>query len=118
MAIRSLECCIPSKNPAVCTCQVDKVMSVVSKKWALLIVRSIASSGKAGYNDLLKVLGAISPSTLAQRLKQLEKAGVLSRKIVGDAPIRVEYALTNEGQEFIKAITPITNWASQRRARH
>jgi DNA-binding HxlR family transcriptional regulator len=36
---------------------------------------------------------------------------------VAEAPIRVEYALTNEGQEFIRAIAPLMNWASMKHVR-
>ena len=108
------ECCIQSKDAEVCTCQVNDVLDVISKKWSLLIVRAIRRSGKAGYNDLLKILKGISPSTLAQRLKELQKAGLLGRKVVGEAPIRVEYALTNEGQEFVRVVGPLMDWASRR----
>lgn len=110
-------CCIPSKDAEVCTCQADDVIDVISKKWALLIIRATGRLGKAGYNDLLKILRGISPSTLAQRLRELEKAGFLSRKIVDEGPIRVEYSLTHEGQEFSKAVAPMLNWASKRQSK-
>lgn len=92
-------------------------MDVISKKWALITVRAIGVKTRVGYNELMKTLGNVSPTTLSSTLKELERDGLVSRKVVDTAPIRVQYSLTREGQELRKMITPLLEWASLRHGR-
>ena len=53
----------------------------------------------------------ISPKTLSYRLKELEKAGLIVRKVYAEGPVKVEYSLTKEGITVRDLITPLMEWA-------
>jgi len=59
-------------------------------------------------------LKGISPTTLAETLKELQKEGIIRRESFAEIPPRVEYYLTEEGLELRKAVTPLLRWASSR----
>jgi DNA-binding HxlR family transcriptional regulator len=58
------------------------------------------------------VLGTIPPATLAQRLVELEKAGVLRREVQDARPPLVEYVLTSEGQRLRAVVDALARWAN------
>lgn len=98
----------------ICFCSIEGIMGILSKKWALLIISAIGNNQRLRYNELEKRLGEISPKTLADRLKELEKANIVKREAFAEIPPRVEYSLTEEGAGLRKAIAPLMEWASSR----
>lgn len=87
-------------------------MELLGKRWTLSIVATLSIRKTVRYNDLLKVLQGISPSTLAERLDELERARLVGRAVYPEAPPRVEYFLTPAGQELGKALRPLLSWAA------
>jgi DNA-binding HxlR family transcriptional regulator len=59
-------------------------------------------------------LEGVSPKTLADTLKTLEKEGLVSKRLFNEIPPRVEYSLTEDGKELRKAIMPLLRWAANR----
>ena len=98
----------------ICFCPVEGIINVLSKKWALVIIGTISNHGKIRFNKILKSLEGISPKTLADRLKELEKAGILKRDAFPEIPPRVEYSLTQDGIEARNAIIPLMEWAHKK----
>ncbi|NIN51926.1 MAG: transcriptional regulator [Nitrososphaeria archaeon] len=96
----------------VCLCPLKGVINIVSKKWALQIIAMIGNHHKLRFNNLMNKLGKISPKTLADRLKELEKAELIRREVFPEIPPRVEYSLTKNGVELMNAIIPLMKWAS------
>lgn len=56
--------------------------------------------GSKQFNRFLESIEGITPKVLTQRLRELEKMGIIKRKIVSEYPIKVEYELTDLGKEF------------------
>lgn len=98
----------------VCLCPLEGVINVISKKWALVIVGAIGNHQKLRFNEIMKSLGGISPKTLADRLKELEKAGLIKREAFAEIPPRVEYSLTEDGIELRSRVKPLMEWAATR----
>lgn len=98
----------------ICLCPVEGIINIISKKWALLIIGTIGNSKKIRYNKIMENLGDISPKTLADRLKELEKARLIKREVFAEIPPRVEYSLTEEGIEVRDSMIPLMKWASKR----
>src|SRR3989337_4547444 len=88
----------------ICMCSIEGIMGILSRKWALLIISAIGNNQKLRYSQLEKKLGEISPKTLADRLKELENASLITRESFAEIPPRVEYSLTKEGVELRNAI--------------
>ena len=103
-----------TREDDICLCSIEGIMGILSKKWALLIISAIGNNQKLRYSELEKKLGEISPKTLADRLKELEKASLIRRESFAEIPPRVEYSLTKEGVELRNAIMPLIKWVSSR----
>jgi DNA-binding HxlR family transcriptional regulator len=79
--------------------EVRRAADLLERRW-LLSVLYAAHSGALRFNEFKQILGSIPPRTLAQRLSELEDAGLLDRTVVDARPPRVEYRLTDRGREF------------------
>ncbi len=98
----------------ICLCPTEGIIDVISKKWALQIIGTIGNHKKLRFNKIMENLGNISPKTLSDRLKELEKAGLIRREVFAEIPPRVEYSLTRDGIELRNSILPLMEWASKR----
>jgi DNA-binding HxlR family transcriptional regulator len=96
------------------TCPVRGIIDVISKKWAFLIINALGNHQKLRFTGLMTQLEGVSPKTLADTLKTLEKEGLVSKRSFNEIPPRVEYSLTEDGKELRKAIMPLLRWAANR----
>jgi DNA-binding HxlR family transcriptional regulator len=103
-----------NENEVVCYCPIEGVIDVISKKWALLVINVIGNYGSLRFNKLMEELHGISPKSLADTLKQLQKERLLTRESFAEIPPRVEYSLTEDGQGLREAVVPILRWAATR----
>ena len=83
---------------------------LLERRW-LLSVLWAAHSGAVRFNEFLQALGSIPPATLAQRLADLEDAGVLDRQVVDSRPPRVEYRLTERGRQLRSLVNALARFA-------
>ncbi|MFH1054565.1 MAG: helix-turn-helix domain-containing protein [Candidatus Altiarchaeota archaeon] len=93
------------------TKSVDIMEFLASKKWILIILAELHFHGTQRFNELLENMGHISPKILSKRLRELEERGLVDRRRFNEIPPRVEYNLTNKGQELVKAFKDIGKWA-------
>jgi DNA-binding HxlR family transcriptional regulator len=93
-------------------CPVAKAAEVLGDRWTLLIVRDLICLRARHFNDLVRGLPGISRSLLAQRLQQLERMGVIERR-VGSKGRATEYELTAAGQELQQVIDALLGWGAQ-----
>lgn len=77
-------------------CPVRRTAEIVGYRWTTLIVRDLLG-GKKRYSELLRSISGISPRILAERLKQLEAAGLVERTAFPTIPLTTEYELTPLG---------------------
>jgi DNA-binding HxlR family transcriptional regulator len=92
-------------------CGIARALDVVGERWALLVVRDLLLGPKR-FTDLRAGLPHVSPDVLAQRLRQLETAGVLRRaKLPPPAAARV-YELTERGRELEPIVLALGRWGS------
>lgn len=66
--------------------------------------------GLKRFGELQRLLPGISPKTLSQRLKELEKHGVVKKKVFDEMPLRVEYSLTKKGESLKRLIAQMDEW--------
>ncbi len=94
------------------SCPVLRTADIISGKWTLLILRDL-SKGINRFSALERSLAGISPKTLSERLKGLEKAGIVTRKSFAEVPPRVEYTLTSMGWDLIPLIDHMRDYGSK-----
>jgi DNA-binding HxlR family transcriptional regulator len=92
-------------------CAIAKSLDVVGDRWTLLIVRELALRGPSRYTDLRSGLPGIATNLLAERLRELQEAGVVQRQLDTDAK-GVTYALTPWGAELRDAIDALVTWST------
>lgn len=71
----------------------------MSGKWNILLLHHI-EDGPIRFNELHRRLTGISQATLTKQLRQLEEDGLITRKVYAQVPPKVEYELSEIGQEF------------------
>lgn len=93
-------------------CGVTKALKLIGAKWTLNIIWLLCEKPKR-FNELSSALSPISPRTLSLRLKQLEKDGILSKKVFAEVPPHVEYSLTKKGSSLKSMIGMLEVWGKQ-----
>ena len=93
-------------------CAAAHALDLIGERWALLVVRELLLGPKR-FTDLRAGLPGASPNVLAQRLRELERAGVVQRrKLPPPAASRV-YELTDWGEELEPVITQLGRWGAR-----
>jgi DNA-binding HxlR family transcriptional regulator len=94
-------------------CAVAKALDVIGDRWNLLIVRELMLQGPCRYTDLLNGLPGIATNLLADRLRDLEDAGVTYRE---DAPPPIAttlFRLTPRGEELKATLRELIQWGAE-----
>jgi DNA-binding HxlR family transcriptional regulator len=86
------------------------VTDLLERRWTISILY-VSHEGAVRFNEFLQALGTIPPATLAQRLSDLEKAGVLEREVIDSRPPRVEYRLTERGLQLRSLVSALSRYA-------
>lgn len=95
-----------------------EVSNIVGKRWNFRILWEMRNQKKIRYNELLYSLHGISPSTLSEVLKQLQKESLIRRVAHGTAPpLKVEYNITQKGLDLIVASSSLIKWTMKERKR-
>ena len=80
-------------------CPVEYTASLLGNKWKPLILRELLEGTKR-YNELTRKVVGISPKVLTENLRELEEDGILNRNVYPEVPPRVEYSLTEKGNDL------------------
>lgn len=91
-------------------CPIAKASEVLGDRWTLLIVREMLI-GATGFNELQRGLPGISRSVLRDRLRSLERAGVMERK-TGPRGRTLAYALTPSGRDLLPVVKSLGDWGA------
>jgi len=97
-------------NDKLFSCTTSIAMELIGGKWKSVILIYLVD-GKKRYNELRKLISTITERTLSLQLKQLEKDGLITRKVyTKKPPLKVEYALTPFGESLAPVLTSIAEW--------
>jgi DNA-binding HxlR family transcriptional regulator len=106
--------CSQEIESGVCFCPLEGVIHVISKKWTLQIIALLGNHSKLRFSEIKNKLGNISPKSLSDRLKELQKIDLITRRAYSEIPPRVEYSLTEEGDDLKRSIMPLMEWAARK----
>jgi DNA-binding HxlR family transcriptional regulator len=81
------------------SCPIEATFRIIGKRWTVLIIREILR-GNSQFNRFMQNIEGISPKVLTERLRELQRLGIIRRTIASEYPVRVEYSLTDLGKEF------------------
>lgn len=87
-------------------CPVEEAMHLLGGRWRLLIA-SYLVDGPKRFNELRRLVPGISQRMLSLDLRGLEEARIISRTVYPTIPVKVEYALTQDGQRLGKVVAVV-----------
>jgi len=91
--------------------EVRRVADLLERRWTLSII-FVVLGGEQRFNALLDSVGGISPRMLTERLRDLERAGLVERRVLPESPPAVQYRLTDRGQNLAPLIEAIVHYAA------
>ena len=90
-------------------CPVNATLHVIGGRWKILVIYHLAD-GIARFNELQRAVPGISKRVLAQQLRQLERDGIVARRVYDQSPPRVEYSLTDFGRTLEPVMERLCQW--------
>ena len=91
-------------------CPSRAALDLIADKWAVLVA-SCLIDGPKRHSRLRVQIGGISGKMLTRTLRELERAGLVERRIFPEVPPRVEYSLSPLGASLREPVAAITDWA-------
>jgi len=92
---------------------VHQTWNQITRTWTLPTIHMLGQMEPARFNQLKNRIKGISATSLAERLSQLEKFGVVQRKVYAEEKPRIEYSLTVKGHEVYKILCNLADWSKR-----
>jgi DNA-binding HxlR family transcriptional regulator len=99
---RSTGCC-PLYHEAV---------ELVGRRWTGAILR-VLMDGALRFSEIAQAVPELSDRLLSERMKELERRGMVQRRVISGPPLRVEYSLSEMGRELEPALSELERWANR-----
>lgn len=98
-------------DPVEQACPINPVIDLVFSRWTTPILWVLEHHGRLRFNELQRHLPTITPKVLTQRLRQLERDGLVIRTYHAEIPPRVEYEISDLGRTLTPLFSAITDWS-------
>lgn len=90
-------------------CPIEYTVSLISGKWKVGILKEL-SQGPVRYGTLVRAIPDISAKILIQQLREMERDGLVVRKVFPEVPPKVEYALSSKGYSIFTIFIELRRW--------
>jgi DNA-binding HxlR family transcriptional regulator len=87
-------------------------IEVIGRRWTGAILRALLT-GTCRFSELGDVVPGLSDRLLSERLKELEAEGIVTRVVIPETPVRIEYRLTEKGRELEPVVRELADWAER-----
>src|SRR4051812_47035922 len=88
-------------------------IELIGKRWTGAIVVVLLEDGPMRFSQIASSVPELSDRLLSERMKELERRGVVERRVDAGPPVRVEYELTSMGRELEPALMQLKTWAQR-----
>jgi len=92
--------------------EVRETADLLERRWQLSIIYA-ALTGALRFNEFAEAVSGISPRMLAERLRDLEAAGLVQRTVIPSSPPTVEYRLTAQGRKLAPLIEAMREYSRE-----
>lgn len=89
-----------------------RAAELIGRRWTGAILRALLS-GVERFGDLTQTIPGLSDRMLSERLKELEAEGVVTRTVIPETPVRIEYRLTEKGRALSSVVEALSAWADE-----
>ena len=93
-------------------CHFELTLQLIGGKWKLLVIYFLSLQQDIRFGQLRRALPEISERMLVRQLRELEDDGLVSRKVYGTVPPRVDYALTPLGASLVPIMESLKTWGN------
>ena len=100
-----------SRSPGCCPLYHEAV-ELVGRRWTGAILR-VLMDGALRFSEVAQAVPELSDRLLSERMKELERRGMVERRVISGPPLRVEYSLSQMGRELEPALFEIQRWANR-----
>ncbi|GAA1674030.1 winged helix-turn-helix transcriptional regulator [Streptomyces yatensis] len=105
-----------SKEPEQ-ACPIAPVVDIVFSRWTTPILWTLHEHGRQRFVELQRRIGTITPKVLTQRLRQLERDGLVLRTYHPEVPPRVEYEISGLGRSLAPLFASLATWSAENLAK-
>lgn len=98
-------------------CPAATTLRIIGGRWKVPILWHLSRHDVLRFSELHRGLAGINQKMLAQQLRQLQRAGVVHRKVYAQVPPKVEYSLTARGRSLMPIVSAMCKWGSSGHAR-
>ena len=98
-------------GPPPAGCPIASAVDVIFSRWTTPILWQLNSHGRQRFSDLRDLVDGITAKVLTQRLRQLERDGLVSRTMHAEIPPRVEYEITDLGRSLAPVFCALVDWS-------
>lgn len=91
-------------------CPIERGMRIIGGKWTGSILWHLKDE-PVRFNDLARMIGGASKKMITERLRQLERQGLVERSVIETSPVSVEYAITPFGETALKFLDELRIWS-------
>ena len=92
---------------------IEDMCKVLGRRWTVLILSNLHTKDTVRFNELKRSLTGISSVVLSNRLLELDREGLISKKIYPEIPPKVEYRLTERARELGVILKDLGRWAGR-----
>jgi DNA-binding HxlR family transcriptional regulator len=92
---------------------ISNIWQVLGRRWSLLILKNLCNKEAIRFNQLKRALPGISSTVLSDRLLELEREGLISKKIYPEMPLKVEYSMTPQARQLEPIMNELGKWANR-----
>jgi DNA-binding HxlR family transcriptional regulator len=89
-----------------------RAVEVIGRRWSGAILRALLT-GASRFSQIQATIPGLSQRLLSERLRELEREGLLTREVYPEIPVRIEYRLTPQGAELRPVIEALTAWVQR-----
>ncbi|MBV9001190.1 MAG: helix-turn-helix transcriptional regulator [Solirubrobacterales bacterium] len=100
-----------SHAPSCCPLYHEAV-ELVGRRWTGAILR-VLMEGALRFSEIAQAVPELSDRLLSERMKELERRGIVERRVLSGPPLRVEYSLSEMGRELEPALAELQRWANR-----
>jgi DNA-binding HxlR family transcriptional regulator len=93
---------------------IEGAFRMLEGRWKMVILFRLFAHPVLRFSELERAIPAVSQKMLIQQLRELERDGIVQRKVYPQVPPKVEYGLTEWGQELCPALDALLTWAEAR----
>jgi DNA-binding HxlR family transcriptional regulator len=94
-------------------CPINPVVEIVFSRWTTPILWALRHHGRLRFTELAGLLPEITPKVLTQRLRQLERDGLITRTYHAEIPPRVEYEISELGRSLSPVFAALVRWSDR-----